>query len=46
LIQPYAPHVARSCGSGWGARRLWEQPWPVADESMLERETFELVIQC
>jgi leucyl-tRNA synthetase len=28
-----------------GHSRLWEQPWPVADEAQLRRETFELVIQ-
>ena len=28
-----------------GHERLWEAPWPVADDAMLERETFELVIQ-
>jgi leucyl-tRNA synthetase len=45
LIQPYAPHVAEELWSRLGHERLWEQPWPVADESQLERETFELVIQ-
>ena len=32
-------------GARSGHERLWEQPWPVADEAQLERETFELVIQ-
>jgi leucyl-tRNA synthetase len=45
LIQPYAPHVAEELWSALGHERLWEQPWPVADESQLERRTFELVIQ-
>ena len=45
LIQPYAPHVAEELWSRLGHDRLWEQPWPVADKSQLERETFELVIQ-
>jgi len=45
LIQPYAPHVAEELWSALGYERLWEQPWPVADEAQLERETFELVIQ-
>jgi leucyl-tRNA synthetase len=45
LIQPYAPHVAEELWSRLGRERLWEQPWPVADEAQLERETFELVIQ-
>ncbi|MFN2469126.1 MAG: leucine--tRNA ligase [Gaiellaceae bacterium] len=45
LIQPYAPHVAEELWERLGHARLWEQPWPVADERLLERETFELVIQ-
>ena len=45
LIQPYAPHVAEELWSALGHERLWEQPWPVADESKLARQTFELVIQ-
>jgi leucyl-tRNA synthetase len=45
LIQPYAPHVAEELWEALGHSRLWEQPWPVADEAQLRRETFELVIQ-
>jgi len=45
LIQPYAPHVAEELWATLGHERLWEHPWPVADESRLRRETFELVIQ-
>jgi leucyl-tRNA synthetase len=45
LIQPYAPHIAEELWQRLGHERLWEQPWPVADEKLLERETFELVIQ-
>jgi leucyl-tRNA synthetase len=45
LIQPYAPHVAEELWERLGHERLWEQPWPVADETMLERDTFELVVQ-
>ena len=45
LIQPYAPHVAEELWGVLGHERLWEAPWPVADEAMLERETFELVVQ-
>jgi leucyl-tRNA synthetase len=45
LIQPYAPHVAEELWERLGHERLWEQPWPVADESLLERDTFELVVQ-
>jgi leucyl-tRNA synthetase len=45
LIQPYAPHVAEELWERLGHERLWETPWPEADAALLERETFELVIQ-
>jgi leucyl-tRNA synthetase len=45
LIQPYAPHVAEELWTRLAATRLWLTPWPAADESMLQRETFELVLQ-
>jgi leucyl-tRNA synthetase len=45
LIQPYAPHVAEELWSRLGQERLWDEPWPVADEAMLERDAIELVLQ-
>ena len=45
LIQPYAPHVAEELWGVLGHERLWEEPWPSFDPTLLERETFELVIQ-
>ncbi len=45
LIQPYASHIAEELWQRLGHERLWEQPWPQADPAMLERETFELVVQ-
>jgi leucyl-tRNA synthetase len=45
LIQPYAPHIAEELWARLGKERLWEQPWPEVDESLLGRDTFELVIQ-
>jgi leucyl-tRNA synthetase len=45
LIQPYAPHVAEELWEQLGHERLWAEPWPVADPALLERETFELVLQ-
>jgi leucyl-tRNA synthetase len=45
LLQPYAPHIGEELWSRLGHERLWEQPWPEADPALLERETFELVIQ-
>jgi leucyl-tRNA synthetase len=45
LVQPYAPHIAEELWEVLGGARLWEQPWPVADEAMLERKTVEIVLQ-
>ena len=45
LIQPYAPHVAEELWQRLGRERLWAEPWPQADPALLERDTFELVIQ-
>jgi leucyl-tRNA synthetase len=45
LIQPYAPHVAEELWEKLGHERLWAAGWPVADESQLERDTIELVLQ-
>ena len=45
LIQPYAPHVAEELWQTLGHERLWEHPWPQADQTLLERDTFELVVQ-
>jgi leucyl-tRNA synthetase len=27
------------------ARRVWEEPWPAADQALLVADTFELVVQ-
>ena len=45
LIQPAAPHIAEELWERLGHSRLWETPWPVADPVLLQRETFELVVQ-
>jgi leucyl-tRNA synthetase len=45
LIQPYAPHIAEELWERLGHERLWEEPWPRPDPAMLERDTFELVVQ-
>jgi leucyl-tRNA synthetase len=45
LIQPYAPHIAEELWNVLGHERLWEAPWPEADETQLVRDTFELVVQ-
>jgi leucyl-tRNA synthetase len=45
LLQPYAPHVAEELWERLGHENLWEAPWPQADPSFLEDDTFELVVQ-
>jgi leucyl-tRNA synthetase len=45
LIQPYASHIAEELWERLGHQRLWVEAWPEADPAMLERETFELVVQ-
>jgi leucyl-tRNA synthetase len=45
LIQPYAPHVAEERWSALGHERLWAEPWPVADETQLQRDSIVLVCQ-
>jgi leucyl-tRNA synthetase len=45
LIQPYVPHVAEELWQRLGYERLWTTPWPEADPALLERQTFELVVQ-
>ncbi len=45
LVQPYAPHVAEELWERLGHERLWEQPWPEADPTMLEVDTVEVVVQ-
>jgi len=45
LIQLSAPHFAEELWERLGYERLWQQPWPAADVSLLERETVEVVVQ-
>ncbi len=45
LIFPFAPHLASEVVDRVSGVRVWEEPWPVADAAMLERDTFELVCQ-
>jgi leucyl-tRNA synthetase len=45
LLQPYTPHIAEELWVALGHERLWLEPWPVADESLLQHDTIELVLQ-
>jgi len=45
MLQPWAPHVCEELWELLGHSRLWEEPWPSFDESMLRRDEIELVLQ-
>jgi leucyl-tRNA synthetase len=45
LLFPFAPHVSAEAYELLTGERVWEQPWPQADEEMLERDSYELVCQ-
>jgi leucyl-tRNA synthetase len=45
LLFPFAPHTAADAHQLLTGRRVWEEPWPVADQRWLERDTYELVCQ-
>jgi leucyl-tRNA synthetase len=43
LVFPFAPHLGSEVYELLTGRRVWEEPWPDADPTMLATETFELV---
>jgi leucyl-tRNA synthetase len=45
LLFPFAPHVSAESYELLTGTRVWEQPWPRAEEEMLERDSYELVCQ-
>jgi leucyl-tRNA synthetase len=45
LLFPFAPHVAADVYERLTGERVWETPWPNADEGLLERDVYELVCQ-
>jgi leucyl-tRNA synthetase len=45
LLFPFAPHVSSDVYDRLTGERVWEQPWPEADEGLLERDSYELVCQ-
>jgi leucyl-tRNA synthetase len=45
LIFPFAPHTGSEVYDMLTGARVWEQPWPQADLTLLERETVEVVVQ-
>jgi leucyl-tRNA synthetase len=45
LLFPFAPHVCADIYDLLTGERVWEQPWPQAEEALLERDSYELVCQ-
>jgi leucyl-tRNA synthetase len=45
LLFPFAPHTTADAYHLLTGRRVWEEPWPFPDQSLLERDTYELVCQ-
>jgi leucyl-tRNA synthetase len=45
LLFPFAPHTAADAYERLTGRRVWDEPWPAADQAFLERDTYELVCQ-
>jgi leucyl-tRNA synthetase len=45
LLFPFAPHVCADIYERLTGERVWEQPWPQAEEALLESDVYELVCQ-
>ena len=45
VLFPFAPHTSADVYERLTGERVWEQPWPEADEELLERDSYELVCQ-
>jgi leucyl-tRNA synthetase len=45
LIFPAAPHLGSEVYERMTGKRVWEEPWPVADEALLVGEQVEVVVQ-
>ena len=45
LLFPFAPHTCSDIYDLLTGERVWEQPWPEADERLLESDVYELVCQ-
>jgi leucyl-tRNA synthetase len=45
LIFPFAPHLGAEVWERLEGSRVWEQPWPQADPTLLASDTVTLVVQ-
>jgi leucyl-tRNA synthetase len=45
LIFPFSPHLGAEVWELVERGRVWEEPWPTPDRSLLESDTFTLIVQ-
>jgi leucyl-tRNA synthetase len=45
LLFPFAPHLGAEAYELLTGRRVWEEPWPRADERLLESDEVQVVVQ-
>jgi leucyl-tRNA synthetase len=45
LIFPFAPHCGADVYEQLTGRRVWEEPWPTADPTLLARDEVEIALQ-
>jgi leucyl-tRNA synthetase len=45
VLFPFAPHLGAEVYERVTGRRVWEDPWPTADPTFLEREVIKMVVQ-
>ncbi len=45
LLEPFAPHMAAELWEMMGRTRIWDEPWPEADERLLSHDVIEVVVQ-
>jgi leucyl-tRNA synthetase len=45
VLFPFAPHLSSEVYERVTGKRVWEEPWPEADGSMLHRDMVKLVVQ-
>jgi leucyl-tRNA synthetase len=45
ILFPFAPHASADAYELLNGARVWEQPWPQAEEAFLESDFYELVCQ-
>jgi leucyl-tRNA synthetase len=45
LLFPFAPHMSADAYDLLTGRRVWEEPWPVADPALLASDVVEIVCQ-